>query len=280
MPETSTRATGHVDVAGASLHYEVRGAGPLLALHAAPMTSDDFAPLADLLAADHTVLTGDPRGIRRSAVADPTADVSPDQRAGDLAAIIEHVDAGPAHVLGSSGGAVSALALAQRRPDLVRTVVAHEPPLAELLPDRDELLAAHHDMTARYLSGDRRGYWELFLRTANLDLPPELFEAWFGGPIEGQDARDERFSVEHMDIPTTFWSPDLAALRAVGPRVVVGIGEASAGQLCDRASRALAGELGLTPALFPGGHTGFAENPPAFAARLREVLKGAAAELT
>ena len=54
--------------------------------------------------------------------------------------------------------------------------------------------------------------------------------------------------------------------------LVVGIGEDSANELCDRTSRALAAGLGAEPALFPGGHIGFAEDPAAFAARLRDVL--------
>ena len=53
---------------------------------------------------------------------------------------------------------------------------------------------------------------------------------------------------------------------------MVGIGEESAGQLCDRTSRALAAALGIEPTMFPGGHIGFAEDPDGFAARLRAVL--------
>jgi hypothetical protein len=32
--------------------------------------------------------------------------------------------------------------------------------------------------------------------------------------------------------------------------------------------------IGVDPVLFPGGHTGFAEDPAAFEPRLREVLWG------
>ena len=53
----------------------------------------------------------------------------------------------------------------------------------------------------------------------------------------------------------------------------MGVGEASAGQLCDRASRALATALGAEPTMFPGGHTGFAEDPDGFATRLREAIR-------
>jgi pimeloyl-ACP methyl ester carboxylesterase len=260
-----------LDVPGASIHYELRGQGPLLVLHAAPMDAASFEPLAELLAARHTVLTSDPRGINRSTVTDPGRDVTPDERADDLGRLLEHIDRGPATILGSSGGAVSALALAQRRPDLVRTVIAHEPPLAELLPDRDELQVAHEAMRATYLAGDRRGYWQAFLRTAEIHLPDEVIEM-FAAPVDGQQAADERFSVEHMDLATTFWTPDLAALRTTQVRLIIGIGQDSAGQLCDRSSQALAKALDLEPTPFPGGHIGFVETPEAFSQRLVEVI--------
>jgi hypothetical protein len=85
---------------------------------------------------------------------------------------------------------------------------------------------------------------------------------------------DTTYQNTHMLRPTAQWQPDLAALRAAGARVVVGIGEASAGQVCDRTSRALASALGIEPTMFPGGHTGFAEDPSGFAGRLRSVLRG------
>jgi pimeloyl-ACP methyl ester carboxylesterase len=45
----------------------------------------------------------------------------------------------PAYVFGNSSGAIIGLELAARHPEQVRTLVAHEPPLFELLPDRDRL---------------------------------------------------------------------------------------------------------------------------------------------
>jgi len=62
-------------------------------------------------------------------------------------------------------------------------------------------------------------------------------------------------------------------LRSAAARIVVGIGETSAGQICDRTSRALATALGTESAMFPGGHTGFAEDPAGFATRLRSTWR-------
>jgi pimeloyl-ACP methyl ester carboxylesterase len=67
MPASRT-----LDVPGAHLRYEVRGDGPLLLLLGAPMPAAPFAPLADALASDHTVVTADPRGISGSTLDDPS----------------------------------------------------------------------------------------------------------------------------------------------------------------------------------------------------------------
>lgn len=256
-----------LDVPDARLYYEVRGHGPLVALVAAPMGADAFAPLAELLAVDHTVLTTDPRGIHRSPLHDPEQDSTPQARADDLARLITHLDAGPAVVLGSSGGAVTALALAQARPDLVHTAVAHEPPLEFLLGDRDAHRAHRDDMIAAYLGGDRVGAWARFLSAADIRIPAEVMVA-----RDEQAIADERRWFLHEMAWTSSWRPDLDVLRAVPTRIVLGIGAASAGQFCDRATRALATELGIEPTLFPGGHIGFVDDPAAFAPRLRAVL--------
>jgi pimeloyl-ACP methyl ester carboxylesterase len=261
-----------LEVPGAHLYYEVRGRGPLVVLVGAPMDAGPFGPMADLLAGDYTVLTTDPRGINRSPVDDPSQDSTPEMRADDLSRLVARVDAGPAVVLGSSGGAVSALALVQAHPELVRGVIAHEPPLLELLPDAAELHAGNEVVIERWLAGDYAGSWRVFLENANIQLPEGVFEAVFGGEPDARALADTTYQNTHMLRPTTRFVPDVAVLRSAGPRVVVGIGEASAGQVCDRTSRALASALGIEPTMFPGGHTGFAEDPSGFAVRLRSVL--------
>ena len=271
-PTTPTTRPLTVEVDGATIAATVRGDGPLVALHAAPMDARSFDALAEALATDHTVLTADPRGIASSTVADRAAPVTPDQRALDLAAVLEAVDAGPATVVGSSGGAVSALALAITRPDLLEVVVAHEPPLCALLPDAAALRAGTVEMIDRYTAGDRVGYWRRFLDLADIPMPEEVFAVVFGESPEGRDADDEAFGVQNMELETSFWEPPLDELRRCGVPIVIGIGEESTGQLCDRASRRLADELGVAPTMFPGDHIGFTEHPDLFAASLLEAL--------
>ena len=264
--------SGTLAVPGARLYYELRGSGPLVAIVGAPMHSAPFAPLADLLAADHRVLTMDPRGHFGSVPDDPDADADPRLRADDLAALIRHVDAGPATVLGSSGGAVTTLALLEAHQQLVRTAIVHEPPLAQLLEDREQQLAANEETIALYESGDTLGAVRRFMANAGLVMPEEVFLQVFGGEKSAEEVAGERFFYLHELRGTAGWVPDLDALRATAARLVIGIGEASAGQFCDRTSRALAAELKLEPIVFPGGHGGFMEDPAAFADRLREVI--------
>lgn len=275
MTQTSTPrvSTGTLRVPDADLYYEVRGEGPLVVLVAAPMDAGSFAPLADLLATDRTVLTTDPRGINRSQVDDRNQDSTPEQRADDLSRLIAHLHAGPATVLGSSGGAVSALALVQAHPAQVHTIIAHEPPLDELLDDREQLRDQTEDIIATYLAGDVIGASRKFLKVANIDLPEEVFQHIFGGERTAQQVADDDYQYVHMLRPTTRWVPDLAKLRDVPTRIVVGIGEESGGQLCERTSTALAEALGIQPTRFPGDHIGFVADPERFAARLRDVLR-------
>ncbi|MGB0091038.1 MAG: alpha/beta hydrolase [Solirubrobacteraceae bacterium] len=110
-----------------------------------PMDASGFTTLADHFP-DRTVVTYDPRGVGRSPRADGVTAATPEEHAEDLHRLISELDAGPVDIFASSGGAVNALALVTRHPEEVRTLVAHEPPLATVLPDREEALAATDDI--------------------------------------------------------------------------------------------------------------------------------------
>jgi pimeloyl-ACP methyl ester carboxylesterase len=271
---TAPATTHTLAVADADLYYERRGAGPLMVLIGDPMDAGPFGPLAEALADGFTVITTDPRGINRSRLHDPEQDSTPELRARALAGIIDHLDLGPATVFGSSGGAVTTLALVASRPELVRTAIAHEPPLTSLLEDRDEQRAREKELVATYLGGDVMGAWARFFDLAGMQMPDEVLQQMFGGERDPQAVADERYFFAHAIHHTTGWQPHLDALRGASSRIVVGIGADSTGQLCDRTSRALAAGLGLEPVSFPGGHGGFMEAPAAFAARLRSIVAG------
>ncbi len=269
MAATVTADVRTLDVPGARLTYEVRGTGPLLLLVGSPMGALYFADAADALAEDFTVVTHDPRGIGRSTVDDPAQDSTPELRADDVAALLDALDAPAADVLGSSGGAVTALALAQHHPGRVGTLVAHEPPLLDLLPDA----AVHHARTALVVQTFRDhgvdAAWGAFAGTVGWEDDAE------GPPAMGDEeqlARDGARFFAHELTWTTTWVPDVARVRAGAGRVVVGVGEESGALETAATSAALAALLGVPVTAFPGEHTGFLEQPRAFADRLRTVL--------
>ncbi|MFF2851751.1 alpha/beta fold hydrolase [Streptomyces sp. NPDC058001] len=271
-------------VPGARLHYEVRGAGPLLFIIGAPMDAGSFAPLADALASDYTVVTHDPRGISGSTLDDPEQDSTPELRADDAAAILGALGAESADVFGSSGGAVTGLALVARHPGRVRTLVAHEPPLLELLPDVAEQRAATEGIIATFRRDGVGAAWGAFMANAGFDVgggdgdgdsdgdggahtPPQ------GEPSEQDLANSARFFLHELR-GTARYLPDFPALTTGPARVVVGIGAESSGLVTYRTSLALAQRLGTEPAQFPGDHGGFMGQPKEFAETLRRVLRG------
>ena len=170
MTLPSTATVRSVTVPGARLHYEVRGTGPLLLVIGSPMASAEFAPLADALASDHTVVTYDPRGFANSTIDDPEEDSTPELRADDVAAILDDLGAESADVFGSSGGAVTGLALVVRHPGRVRTLIAHEPPLLELLPDAAQQRANTQDIIDSYRTDGMQVAWFKFMANAGFDM--------------------------------------------------------------------------------------------------------------
>jgi len=125
-----------LQVPGASLYYEVRGSGPvLLMIPGGPMDADGFKDIADRPADTYTVVTYDCRGNSRSPMQGSWDDLTVALFADDARRLLDAVSTDQADVLGSSGGATYALDLVARYPGRVRTLVAHEPPASELLPE-------------------------------------------------------------------------------------------------------------------------------------------------
>jgi pimeloyl-ACP methyl ester carboxylesterase len=289
---TMTEPTTHtLEVPGAVLAYDVRSAdpdspaAPVLFLVGSPMGAGGFATLAGHFA-DRTVVTYDPRGVERSVKADPASQSTPEQHADDLSRIIAECAAGPVDLFASSGGAVNALALVAAHPEQVRTLVAHEPPLASILPDREGAMALTQAIADTYQrSGFGTGMAHFIVAvshqgpiTPEFAAQPAPDPAMFGMPADDDGNRTDALLFQNI-VTCTHFQPDFDALRAAPTRVVLAAGVESEGQLAYRGAVAAAERLGTTPVRFPSDHGGFlggeygqAGDPDAFAARLREVL--------
>lgn len=287
---TATQTTTDVlEVPGAVLTYDVRTNAtsdlPALLLIGSPMGAAGFGTLAGHFP-DRTVLTYDPRGSERSRRTGGATTTTPEEHADDLSRLMSALDVGPVDLFASSGGAVNALALVARRPDQVRTLVAHEPPLAALLPDRKIALAASRDIHDTYLRDGMGPAMAKFIAIVSHQglLPDDYLErpapdpAMFGLPTDDDGLRDDVLVGQNI-VSCTHFEPDVEALRAASTRVVLAAGAESGGELAHRGAVAVAERLGTAPVTFPGGHGGFLGGeygqmgaPDAFAARLREVL--------
>ncbi|MGW6817909.1 alpha/beta fold hydrolase [Streptomyces sp. NPDC055005] len=256
-----------------------------LLLVGSPMGADGFRTLASYLT-DRTVVTYDPRGVGRSARTDGVAETRPEEHADDLRRVIEALGSGAVDVFASSGGAVNALTLVERHGDLVRTLVAHEPPMARVLPDREAALAACEDIHRTYLREGTGPAMAKFFVLVSHQGPfpadwtdrPAPSPADFGLPTEDDGSREDPLLGQNMR-GCTAHRPDFTALRAAPTRIVVAAGKESGQQFPARAAAATAAGLGTLPALFPGDHGGFLGGeygphgaPEEFARTLREVL--------
>lgn len=284
-PKTHT-----LDVPTAVLAYDVRdgSAGrPALLLIGSPMSATGFVTQAGHFT-DRAVVTYDPRGADRSRRTDDASQTTVDEHADDLHRLIAAVGAGPVDIFASSGGAVNALALVAQHPEQVRTLVAHEPPATVNLPDADHILAACADIRATYESAGFGPAMAKFIMLVSENGPltaayaerPAPDPATFGLPAGDDGTRNDPLLGQNI-ITCNSYRHDFDALRAASTRVVIGIGEESGDVMAGRAAAAVAGRLGVTPVMFPGGHDGFLGGeyggmgkPDAFAAVLRETLDG------
>jgi len=286
---TMTEPTTHtLDAPGVTLTYDVRetdSAAPPLVLIGSPMGAGGFVTLASHFP-DRTVVTYDPRGVERSVKADPATQSTPQQHADDLHRIIDELGAGPVDLFASSGGAVNALALVTAHPEQVRTLVAHEPPLASILPDREGAMAVTQAIGDTY---QRSGFGPAMAQfilavshkgpmTAEFAAQPAPDPAMFGLPAQDDGVRTDPLLFQNITT-CTHYEPDFDALRTASTRIVLAAGAESDGEMAHRGAEAVAERLGTEPVIFPSGHGGFlggeygqSGEPDAFAARLREVL--------
>ncbi|MEV5374437.1 alpha/beta hydrolase [Streptomyces nondiastaticus] len=276
---TNEPTTGALDVPGATLYYEQRGSGPvLLLIPGAGADAGLYKAVTRDLATRYTVVSFDPRSMSRSPLDGPVADQRVDVWSDDAYRLLELLSPDePADVLGCSAGAIVALDLLARHPGRVRRVVAHEPPLVELLEDPAPYRALYAEVRdifrkegagaamARFsegLGGERSPDHQA-------ELPPEIQE------MAPRMYANLPVFLEHILCPFTGWAPDVAALRDAAHQLVPAAGRESREQVGLYGPAARLAELTGSPlAEFPGGHLGVTERPAEFAGRLLTALAG------
>ncbi len=275
-----------LNVPGAKLNYEVSGHGPLLILiPGAAGTGEVFRPLIGPLAERYQVITYDRRGFSRSELDGPQDyDHRLDTDAEDVRRLIEQltdkrstpqsgsVDK-PAIVFGNSSGATVALEVLIRYPQWVDTVVAHEPPVVNLLPDAAKWIAFFDEV------------YDIYRQSAVTKAMHQFANGTLGSEDSKVLARNMKLHTNEQNLANaTYWMEhelrqyprvklDLDALIAHTRQLVLVGGRDSQNQMTYQPGKVLAQKLGLAIVNLPGGHLGFISHPAEFAHELMDALK-------
>jgi len=165
---------------GINLYYAVYGVGdPLLLVHGNGGSIGSLAAQIAYFREHYRVIAMDSRDHGRSG--DSLDKLTYEKMTDDLAALLDHLNTGPAYVLGWSDGAIEALLLALRHPAKVRKVAAMA---ANLNPSEDamrpEVIALAKSALAAAPATDKdtpAGRRRLKVRSLTLDEPHIPLEA-------------------------------------------------------------------------------------------------------
>jgi pimeloyl-ACP methyl ester carboxylesterase len=273
MTDTTQAQVADLPVPGASLHYKVRGSGPLLLLlQGGDGDADGTDALAGHLAGDYTVLSYDRRGLSRSPVSDLAAPVGMSTHSEDASLLLAALGSEPALVFGVSLGAMLGLDLISRHPEQVRLLVAHEPPATGLLPEpgRGQAVRDQEEVEELYRREGTAAAMRKFVTVAGIRFDDREPDIAIPQPRPERIANLEVFLAR--DAPAAHrYQLDMPALHKAAARILPAAGTST--QAFPRhCAQALADELGRPLAEFPGNHSGFILRPRAFATRLHEIL--------
>ncbi len=184
-------------VNGVRLYYEALGdvGDPLVLIHGSWIDHTTWDLVAPTLAQSFQLLTYDRRGHSQSGPPSIRGSILDD--ALDLAGLLETTGLYPAHVLGSSMGGSVALRLAERRPELFRSLLLHEPPVYDLVrsdPSWAAPLGSVVERLAKIAEEIRSGQTELGTR--------EFWSTFGGTPISWERLRPQVRSTFLANAPT------------------------------------------------------------------------------
>ncbi|MFX0574467.1 alpha/beta fold hydrolase [Nocardia nepalensis] len=288
-----------VEVPGARLYAESAGSGPPLVLvSGGGGDAGMYENAVPLLVERYTVITFDRRGNSRSPFTAPDAAIDATTQAGDVVAVLDAYGIDRAYLFGNSGGGVIGLEVLAHHGDRLVAAVVHEPPVIRLLPEgssaRQELLDINRLAVEKSLM---RGYAAFGALTVP-NLPAVLrttagqialagasrvglaagsaFRRISGGEpstMTRQLGNADLLLTREMPALCFDYRPEIDALRKVEVPWRLATGRDSAGRSYCLATEALAHELNMVSAQFPGGHVAYLVQPEEFAARLCQLFE-------
>jgi pimeloyl-ACP methyl ester carboxylesterase len=225
---------------GCDLYHEEVGDGvPILLIHPSGAAGSTWGSIVEELARVGRVITYDRRGYARSG-GEPVRSLS--THTADAAALLESLQASSAVVVGTSSGAMIALDLAVRRPDLVRTVVEHEGPWRFTRhPPTGSQVRTFATMGSLALRGRHGDAAEALLRSAYAYRDGGT--AWDAFPEEWRRVGREHGKATLWDFLISIGNhPSAAGLASIGVPIVCSYGSRSP-EFMVRRTRSLAAAI-------------------------------------
>lgn len=254
---------------GAEFYYEVRGSGPpVLLVAGGGLDGGTFDRLAEVLAREFTVVVYDRRGLSRSPRPTRWIQTSIAEQAEDASALLQALQVAPAAVVGNSLGALIALELLLRHPNLVRgTCLLDTGPLDSAIPNRRERMPMPDTVRLALAGGGDEA------RTAAFEDLLRFLGVW-----ELMDPASRRRTIGNAEVFFNYetsllstYRPDEAGLQANRVPILVGAGEKTPALMREMAEW-LASRLNVSVDTIPGGHLGYLEHPEDVADAIKPFL--------
>lgn len=271
----AVKKSGALKVKGATIYYEIRGAGPvLLMISGGGCDANSYDDVADYLAEWYTVVTYDRRGYSRSLLDNPEEFPSIGTHADDAHLLLQKLTSLPAFVFGNSAGAIVGLELVTRYPEQVRVFVAHEPPKALSSNPEDDKIENVKKIIAEGGYDALKKYIGVGHSSKKSAIDAEEGKREVSGEARRMKVDNMKFFLNKEPKAIEVYNYDLEKLKSASKQVKIIIGgsttahEAVGYQGAIMAAKFF--EINIVE--FPGNHTGYRRAPKEFARILRESL--------
>jgi len=275
---------------GAIIRYEQMGQGPLLIMiPGASGVNDSYMDTAEKLKSHFTVVLPDRRGYGYSELTQPmpasinqthdTFKLEKDTE--DIQALAENLSDNPVYIMGTDTGAVVAMRLLEKFPELIVGAAVHEPLNATVFPNRTELeKEAQKISQAAEIEGIPAAMriFEHTMKPSQLDMKVLVEDTIAPCAVCAPDTMDSN-SAESTKIWMQYelrqymdYKVDLEQLRKTNHKIAWLKGSASKGSLAYQAADLFARDIGGKAAEVAGGHFGYVQEPEAFAKDLSSIL--------
>jgi pimeloyl-ACP methyl ester carboxylesterase len=219
----------HAQAQSVKLYYEEAGQGfPLVFVHEFGSDLREWEAQLRYFSRDYRCVVFNARGYPPSDVPDDPESYGHTHAADDIAAIIRHIGAETAHVVGLSMGAYAALILAIRHPALVRSLVVAGCGSGAVYAHRDSFKAHAEALAVQFLQeGSGAAAKTIGLSGTRIQLQNKDPRGWneFVAHLSAHSAKGSAMTLRYYQIARPSLYDLEAELRAISAPVLLAVGD-------------------------------------------------------